>query len=232
MKFAVAMALVLSFLACSNESQSQKIEFKTQLDSVAYAVGWSIGENITKDSLALNTAIIKQAMDDVMKNQKGILSAEQREAVMKSFSQVMQEKAMKKQEELLTKNLELGKKFLEANKSKEGVKTTASGLQYKIVKEGTGEKPANPATKVKVHYTGKTLDGNVFDSSVERGEPAEFALNQVIPGWTEGVQLMSVGSKYIFWIPANLAYGERGSMPRIEPNSTLMFEVELLEIVK
>ena len=213
-------------------AKAKKIEFKTQLDSVAYAVGWSIGENITKDSLALNTAIIKQAMDDVMKNQKGILSAEQREAVMKSFSQVMQEKAMKKQEELLTKNLELGKKFLEANKSKEGVKTTASGLQYKIVKEGTGEKPANPATKVKVHYTGKTLDGNVFDSSVERGEPAEFALNQVIPGWTEGVQLMSVGSKYIFWIPANLAYGERGSMPRIEPNSTLMFEVELLEIVK
>lgn len=231
MKFAVAMALVLSFLACSNESQSQKIELKTQLDSVAYSIGWSIGENMSKDSLELNTAIIKKAMDDVKSN-SAALTAEQRTAVMTAFSQIMQEKAMKQQEALSSKNLNEGKKFLEENKSKPGVKVTASGLQYKVVKEGTGAKPANPATKVKVHYTGKFLDGKTFDSSVERGEPAEFALNQVIPGWTEGVQLMSVGSKYIFWIPFDLAYGERGSMPRIGPNQTLMFEVELIDIVK
>ena len=231
MKFAVAMALVLSFLACSNESQSQKIELKTQLDSVAYSIGWSIGENMSKDSLELNTAIIKKAMDDVKSN-SAALTAEQRTAVMTAFSQIMQEKAMKQQEAISAKNLNEGKKFLEENKSKPGVKVTASGLQYKVVKEGTGAKPDSPATKVKVHYTGKFLDGKTFDSSVERGEPTEFALNQVIPGWAEGVQLMSVGSKYIFWIPFDLAYGERGSMPRIGPNQTLVFEVELLDIVK
>lgn len=232
MKFAIAIALILTFLACSNESQSQKIEMKTQLDSVAYSIGWSIGENISRDSLALNTAIIKKAMDDVISGDSGALSRSQREEVMRAFTQVMQEKAEKQKAEALTKNLEEGKKFLEANKSKEGVNVTESGLQYKVVTQGNGPKPAGPTAKVKVHYTGKLLDGKVFDSSVERGEPAEFALNQVIKGWTEGLQLMNVGSKYIFWIPSELAYGERGAGQMIGANSTLMFEVELLEIVE
>lgn len=232
MKFAIAIALILTFIACSNESQSQKIEMKTQLDSVAYSIGWSIGENISRDSLELNTAIIKKAMDDVIAGDSGALSSSQREEVMRAFSQVMQERAQQKEAEAKNKNIEEGKKFLEANKSKEGVKVTESGLQYKVVSQGNGPKPAGPTAKVKVHYTGKLLNGDVFDSSVERGEPAEFALNQVIKGWTEGLQLMNVGSKYIFWIPSDLAYGERQAGPKIAPNSTLMFEVELLEIVE
>jgi FKBP-type peptidyl-prolyl cis-trans isomerase len=122
-----------------------------------------------------------------------------------------------------------GEDFLAANKSKEGVKTTASGLQYKVLKEGKGPKPKSTDT-VKVHYRGTLLDGTEFDSSYKRGEPVEFPLDQVIKGWTEGLQLMPAGSKYQFWIPANLAYGEPGNRG-IPPNSTLIFEVELLEIV-
>lgn len=122
-------------------------------------------------------------------------------------------------------------KFLAENKTKEGVITTESGLQYKVITEGTGAKPTKD-DKVKVHYTGTLLDGTKFDSSLDRGEPAQFGVGQVIKGWTEGLQIMPVGSKYIFWIPSDLAYGERGAGRDIKPNSVLKFEVELLEIVK
>ena len=128
-------------------------------------------------------------------------------------------------------NKEAGEKFLAENKTKEGVITTESGLQYKVEKEGTGEKPT-AADRVKVHYTGTLLDGTKFDSSVDRGEPAEFGVSQVIRGWTEGLQIMPAGSKYIFWIPSDLAYGERGAGQDIKPNSVLKFEVELLEVIK
>lgn len=127
-------------------------------------------------------------------------------------------------------NKKEGEQFLAENATREGVVQLPSGLQYKVIKEGSGEKPS-AQSKVKVHYTGKLLDGKVFDSSVERGQPATFGLNQVISGWTEGVALMTPGSKYIFYIPSNLAYGERGNSG-IPPNSTLIFEVELLEVVE
>ncbi|MDB4121425.1 FKBP-type peptidyl-prolyl cis-trans isomerase, partial [bacterium] len=133
---------------------------------------------------------------------------------------------------LAAENKEAGEKFLAENKTKEGVQTTASGLQYSVLKEGTGEKPTT-ASKVKVHYHGTLIDGTVFDSSVDKGEPAEFGVTQVIKGWTEGLQLMNVGAKYKFFVPSSLAYGAN---PRpggvIKPNATLIFDVELLEIVK
>ena len=141
------------------------------------------------------------------------------------FTAKMQEKSEK--EMIVTK--EKGKAFLAENKKKEGVIETASGLQYKVVKMGTGPKP-HETDKVKVHYHGTLIDGTVFDSSVERGEPIEFPLNGVIKGWTEGVQLMPVGSKFIFYIPSDLAYGDRDAGPTIKGGSTLIFEVELLEI--
>lgn len=126
---------------------------------------------------------------------------------------------------------EESEKFLAENKTKEGVITTESGLQYQVITEGTGAKPT-AEDRVKVHYTGTLLDGTKFDSSVDRGEPAEFGVSQVIPGWTEGLQIMPAGSKYIFWIPSELAYGERGAGQDIKPNSVLKFEVELLEVIK
>ena len=136
---------------------------------------------------------------------------------------------MKEQEAEGEKNKAGNVKFLEENKSKEGVKVTASGLQYIVLKEGTGAKPT-AESQVKVHYHGTLIDGTVFDSSVDRGEPAEFGVNQVIPGWTEGLQLMSVGSKYKFFIPQELGYGARQAGEKIKPYSTLIFEVELLEV--
>ena len=138
---------------------------------------------------------------------------------------------MKEQQAEGEKNKAANDKFLEDNKSKDGVKVTESGLQYLVMKEGTGEKPT-AESKVKVHYHGTLIDGTVFDSSVERGEPAEFGVNQVIKGWTEGLQLMSVGSKYKFFIPQDLAYGARQTGEKIKPYSTLVFEVELLEVAK
>jgi FKBP-type peptidyl-prolyl cis-trans isomerase FklB len=122
------------------------------------------------------------------------------------------------------------KTFLEKNGKKEGVKTTASGLQYQVIKEGTGVKPTD-SSMVSVNYHGTLMDGTVFDSSVERGQPAQFPLNQVIKGWTEGIKLMSVGSKYKFWIPADLAYGDQGAGGKIKPGALLIFEVELLKII-
>lgn len=130
-----------------------------------------------------------------------------------------------------SKNKEEGEAFLAENKTKEGVITTESGLQYKVEVEGTGAKPT-AEDRVKVHYTGTLLDGTKFDSSLDRGEPAEFGVSHVIAGWVEGLQIMPVGSKYTFWIPSELAYGERGAGNDIKPNSVLKFEVELLEIVK
>jgi FKBP-type peptidyl-prolyl cis-trans isomerase len=164
------------------------------------------------------------------------------EAAIKEVQQEFQKKAQERKQAASMAKIEADKKqgelalvagqaFLETNKIKDGVVTTASGLQYKVITEGAGVAPLKES-KVKVHYTGKLLDGTKFDSSVDRGQPTEFFLNRVIPGWTEGLQLMKPGSKYMFWIPAALAYGERGMGGKIAPNSTLTFEVELLEVLK
>ncbi len=159
------------------------------------------------------------------------ISQEEAMAVQQAFGQRLQAKREGEMQAAAKKNREDGEAFMAANKSKPGVQTTESGLQYKVETQGEGPRPAATDT-VKVHYTGTLLDGTKFDSSVDRGEPAQFALNQVIPGWTEALQLMPVGSKYTLWLPSELAYGENGTPGPIGPNATLMFEVELIEIVQ
>ncbi len=216
----------MMFTSCGPKTN---VSLKSDVDSVSYALGVAIGsgyhENLKQfpggepNLDAMIAGFVQSLKGDSVK-----MTMEQaREYMQTYFVQASARDAKKTKEE--------GEKFLAENKTKSGVITTESGLQYQVVTEGTGEKPT-AEDRVKVHYTGTLLDGKKFDSSVDRGEPAVFGVNQVIKGWTEGLQLMPVGSKYIFWIPSELAYGERAAGPDIKPNSTLKFEVELLEIVK
>lgn len=199
-------------------------------DKVSYFVGTDVGKSIRDNGLEVNIDTFIQGLKDTLEKKKDMKYTDKElEAAMQQFAQNMMAKQKKAADEAGGKNAEEGAKFLEANAKKEGVTTTASGLQYEVLKKGDGAKPAASDT-VTVHYTGTLLNGKVFDSSVSRGEPATFPLNQVIPGWTEGVQLMNVGSKFKFYIPSKLAYAERGAGQDIGPNSTLIFEVELLNI--
>lgn len=219
----VAFALLIA-LPVKSQKNVNKVELKTLEDSAAYAIGMQFGQAITQNGLAnLNIELIKKGLEDEV-NDKSALDHNQYETALEAFF-------TQKQREENKEKIEEGEKFLEKNAKRKEVKTTASGLQYEVITEGTGDKPAATNT-VKVHYKGTTIAGKVFDSSYDRGTPAEFPLNRVIAGWTEGLQLMSVGSKYKFYIPYNLAYGERGAGQDIKPFETLIFEVELLEIKK
>ena len=215
-----------------------KADLKTEDDKVSYSLGFSMGSNFEKNELKMNLEIFQKGIKDGFTGSKQILNEEEIEKTMMAFQQKMR---AKKQAEYMKKmgerkkqgeaNKEKGGKFLEGNKTKEGIVTLKGGLQYKILKKGTGASPKATDT-VKCHYKGTTIDGKEFDSSYKRGEPATFALNRVIKGWTEGLQLMKEGGKWQFFIPSELAYGERGSGPDIGPNEVLIFEVELLGIEK
>ncbi len=211
----------------------------TEKQQVSYMIGMDIGKSLKPMKDELDLATLERAIKDTFADKKPLLTDEQAMQVMQGFAQKMQakqqEEMAKKQAEMEAqgkKNIEEGAKFLAENGKKPGVQTTASGLQYQVVTEGKGPKPKADQT-VKVHYTGTLLDGTKFDSSHDRNEPAQFMLNAVVPGWTEALQLMPVGSKYKLWIPSKLGYGEQGTPGGpIPPNATLVFEVELLEIVK
>lgn len=200
-------------------------------DPASYIIGTNIASNLKSQGVDINLDSLFAGLTDVLKGSGSKISAAQAQEIMTKFQADMQAKAGAKAAESGKKNIEEGKAFLEKNGKADGVKTTSSGLQYSVMKEGAGEKPKSTDT-VKVHYHGTLLDGKVFDSSVDRGEPATFPLDGVIKGWTEGLQLMPVGSKYKFVLPSELAYGERGAGGDIGPNAVLTFEVELLEIVK
>ena len=195
----------------------------------SYMVGMDVAKSLEPIKNEIDVATLSQAITAVFNGKPTKLTAAEAEKIRNEFSQALQQKMAAKAAETAQKNLKEGEAFLAANKAKPGVRTTPSGLQYQVLREGSGPKP-QPTDKVRVNYKGTLLDGTVFDSSYDRGEPVEFALNQVIPGWTEGVQLMPVNSKYKFWVPANLAYGPNGQPP-IGANATLVFEVELLGIV-
>jgi len=226
----MAMAAILT-IACNaqNETTTMKIDLKSKQDSASYALGANIGKSLQMQGIELNPDVVAQAMKDAIGGEMQMTDDDIMFA-LQSMQQEAMEKQQKEQEAAGQGNLQKSEEFLAKNKSAAGVMTTASGLQYKVVKEGSGAKP-KATDKVRVHYTGTLIDGKKFDSSLDRGEPAEFQLNQVIPGWTEGLQLMSVGSKYTFFIPPTLGYGAQAP-PSIGPNQALIFEVELLDIVK
>lgn len=216
-------------LACNAQPQgSAAVDLKNEQDSASYAIGASIGGNLKQQGAEVNADMLAAGLKDALAGQSK-LTDEQMQTVLMAF----QERAMKKQQEEMSKKGEANQKkgvdFLAANEKKEGVKKTASGLQYKVIKEGNGKKPS-ATDQVTVHYTGTLIDGTKFDSSVDRGQPATFGLNQVIPGWTEGLQLMSEGSKYMLYIPSELGYGANGAGGSIGPNEVLVFEVELIKI--
>lgn len=228
MKMIVAAFAALLLISCNAESQVTNVKLDSSKDSASYALGLNIAKSIKAQDLDLDVDRIAAGLRDGLAGTAKLTDAEVG-ACLTALSQAAQKKAQEKAAMAGAENKKKGEAFLAENKKKSGVMTTASGLQYKVVTEGKGKKPSATST-VKVHYKGTTIDGKVFDSSIDRGQPAEFALNQVIPGWTEGLQLMTQGSKYILYIPSNIAYGENGAGGAIGPNETLIFEVELLEV--
>lgn len=232
----ILTAIVLTISACNNADQGSNITLNNEVDSVSYAIGVDQGIYLSKgletfpDSL--NIEAIIAGFSGSMRDGEVLFDEETGKAILTAFMTKKQAEKQGEQSIEFAGNLEAGNQFLAENANQEGVVVTESGLQYKVVTEGTGAKPID-GDKIKVNYEGKLINGTIFDSSYERGEPIEFNINQVIPGWTEGLKLMSTGSTYILYIPQDLAYGEnvRPDGP-IEPFSTLIFKVELLEIVK
>ncbi len=204
---------------------TETVSLKTQTDSLSYSIGIMVASFYKQQGItSINNDLVNKAIQDKMKGDSTLLNEQQcNQVVMSYIEKVKSEKSAvaKKQ----------GQDFLAANKAKPGVITTASGLQYVVLKEGTGPKPV-ATDKVKCDYEGKLIDGTVFDSSIKQGKPIEFAVNGVIRGWTEALQLMPVGSQYRLFIPSELAYGDQQMGPDIKPGSTLIFDVTLLDIVK
>lgn len=237
MKKLIALGLCAAFLAGCNElGASRKTSLVTEKEKVSYALGSIFGMQahallVARDSIDLDLNVFKQAFVEHYNQDsaKYLLSDSAVKAVLNDFSANLQAERQKKDSIASAKTLEEGLAFLAKNKTAEGVIVTESGLQYKVITEGKGESP-NDSSTVSVHYTGKLLDGSEFDSSVKRGQPAEFPVRAVIPGWTELLKLMKVGGKVVAWIPSELAYGTYGRPPMIPGNSVLEFEVELLSV--
>ena len=218
--------LILMCLFLAGTTFTLKSQNMTQEEKNSYALGANVGESFKASGLDVTFDAFKEGFMDALKGENKLTMEE-----MQACFEDIQKKIEAKQKAEMDIEKERGRKFLAENKKRKGVNETSSGLQYEVIVMGTGAKPST-TDKVRVHYHGTTIDGEIFDSSVQRGEPIEFGLNQVIKGWTEGLQLMPIGSKYILYIPADLAYGEHSPSPMIKGGATLIFEVELLDIPK
>jgi len=229
MKYYFLIFLIIMIVGCGSENKKSSIStLSTFTDSTSYALGADLGENLKRQQVELDYDVFMAGLTDAMLDDDLVkLNQSQRRGVMSSLQKSIREKAKKEGEE----NLKKADQFLDNNiRDNSDIKETPTGLQYRVINEAQGEKPVQ-TDRVKVHYVGRLIDGSQFDSSIERGEPTEFGLNQVIKGWTEGLQLMSVGSKYEFFIHPNIAYGSR-PRPKIPANSVLIFEIELLDIIQ
>lgn len=214
--------IAFSITSCQQQTESVDLSLNNEADSLSYAIGLNIADGLSKQEIKINGDIMAQAFKDLTDSTNVWEPKDADKYIQKVLAKRDEAKAQEAKAE--------GRNFLVENASKPNIKTTASGLQYEIIEEGTGDNP-KATDKVSVHYTGKLIDGTVFDSSVERGQPATFGLNQVIPGWTEGIQLMKKGGKIRLYIPENLGYGAQAPPGSgISPYSTLIFDVELLDI--
>lgn len=231
-KFFVIILLMapVAGMAQAKAKKVKKPKFKDFNQTLSYAIGLNVAENFQMQGFELDPAMMAEGMKAYLANQKNaVFTDTQLDSIFNVYNQKATEYSNMKTAQEKLANEEAGKAFLAENGQREGVTTTSSGLQYEVITLGTGAKPTS-ASKVTVHYKGTLLDGTTFDSSYDRGEPATFPLNGVIAGWTEGLQYMPAGSKYKFYIPANLAYGDRGAGQNIKPGMTLVFEVELISI--
>ncbi len=231
----LATMFALLFQACDSGSTGSGTapELDSRMDSVSYGIGYVYGENMNSQGMTdLDLEMMKRGIEDALGGTESPLSQTQMQMLLSRYQMEAQQRAQQQQQQEGQQNLQKGEDFLAQNSQRDSVSVTDSGLQYQVLEQGDGISP-DPSDSVRVHYQGELLDGTVFDSSYQRGEPATFQLSGVIQGWIEGVQLMQEGAHYRFWIPADLGYGQnppQGSP--IGPNQTLVFEVELLEVVE
>jgi len=225
MKVALLLGLVAASVSLSALGKEPAAGFKTDKQKFSYTVGYQMGQNLKRQNLEIDPKLVAQGMQDVLAGTKPKMTPDEMHAAVQGY----QKKEQEKMESVAKKNLEAGQAFLEANKKKEGVVTLPSGLQYKVVSEGSGKQPKSSDTVV-AHYRGTLINGNEFDSSYKRNEPATFPVEGVIKGWQEVLPLMKEGSKWQVYIPSELAYGARGAGNAIGPNEALIFDIELVSI--
>ena len=230
-KWHLTACLCIAFFGCASlaQAQNEKTQLKDQKQKVSYGIGYNLGQNLMRDNLDLDAKILVKGIMDAMTKQKPQMTEDEIRATLLAFQDQLRKDAQAKMEKAAQANVAKGKKFLADNAKKEGVKTTKSGLQYKVVKSGSGKTP-KLNDRVTTHYRGTLIDGTEFDSSYKRNHPATFPVNGVISGWTEALQLMKEGDKWQLFIPSDLAYGQRGSGPDIGPNEVLIFDIELLKV--
>ena len=208
---------------------AEPVQLKDENDKINYSVGYQMGSDFKRQNVEIKPEMVIQGIEDAISGGKPLMTEAERRTTLTGLAQRVKAEQMEKMKQQGAENRTAGEAFLAANAGKAGVTTLPSGLQYKVLKAGKGKSPQK-SEKVTVNYRGRLIDGTEFDSSYSRGQPASFGVSQVIPGWTEALQLMKEGAKWELYIPANLAYGERGAGARIPPNSTLIFEVELLSV--
>jgi FKBP-type peptidyl-prolyl cis-trans isomerase len=229
---AALMVIVLLTLSCSTEKPEPKaLELSSFEQKISYIFGREIGQSFREAPAKVDLDAFMHGIQDGINQKASLISSEEEEKTKSQFSMKIQEEQAQRLTELADKNLKEEESFLAKNKSEEGVVTTDSGLQYRVLQEGAGAL-LKETDRVKVHYRGSLIDGTEFDSSYSRNEPAVFEVNGVIPGWTEGLQIMKFGGKYKLWIPSKLAYGARGAGRAIGPNTLLIFDLEPLELIE